>query len=60
MQGSNISSDQKNNIVAQTMGEDIILDHQIKTCNSWLARVEFHQKISSKGAQVAKSSGQQQ
>ena len=41
LQGNKISSDPWNNIVVNSSKGDIILDHQIKTCNSWVDRVEF-------------------
>ena len=41
LQGHKISSDNANNIVVITPNGDIILDHQIKTCDRWIAGVDF-------------------
>ena len=41
LQGNKISSD--HNIVGNTLTSDIILDHQIKTCDGWVAGVNILQ-----------------
>ena len=41
LQGNKISSDHQNNIVVKTPTGNIILDHQIKTHDSWVAKVDF-------------------
>ena len=48
-------SDCKNNIAIQSTEGDIILDNQIKTHDSWVAKVEFLQGIGLKRAQEAMS-----
>ena len=57
-QGSNILSDCKSNIVIQSESGNIIIDCQIKTCDGWLAEVEFLQDIGPERAQLAMSSVQ--
>ena len=39
--GNKISSNQLNNIMINTPTGNIRLDHQIKTCNGWVAGVDF-------------------
>ena len=41
LQGNKISSDQLNNIMINTPSGDIVLDHQIKTRDGWVAGVDF-------------------
>ena len=41
LQEDKIASDQQNIIVVNTPISDIILDHQIKTNNSWVTKVNF-------------------
>ena len=41
LQGNKISSDDSNNIVVITPIGDIVLDRRIKTCDGWVAGVNF-------------------
>ena len=50
LQGHKISSDDANNIVMNTPIGNIILDHRIKTCESWIAGVDFIRNIANKKA----------
>ena len=43
LQGNKISGDHQNNIIVNTLTGNIILDCQIKTCNGWVAGVDFLQ-----------------
>ena len=54
------SSDCINIIVIQLMSGNIVLDHQIKTHDSWVARVEFLHETSPELSQLAKSMVQPQ
>ena len=40
-QGNKISSDKTNNIIVNTPSGNIVLDHQIKTHDGWVAGVDF-------------------
>ena len=48
-------SDSKNYIIIKAPSGDIVLDHRIKTCDDWLAKVEFHQETRPERAQLEKS-----
>ena len=41
LQGNKIASDHENYIMVNTPTSDIILDCLVKTCNSWVAEVDF-------------------
>ena len=53
LQRNKISSDHCNNIMVSYTSGDIILDPQIKTCDGWVARVNFLQETHDKMAQSA-------
>ena len=41
LQGNEISSDKTNNIIINTPNDNIVLDHQIKAHDGWVAGVDF-------------------
>ena len=53
LQGNKFSSNHWNNIVVNPSYGNIILDHQIKTCDGWVAGVPFLQETSQRRAQSA-------
>ena len=55
LQGNEISSYNQNNIMVNTPTGDIILDCQIKTCNSWVAGVDFLRDSNNERAVSAKA-----
>ena len=50
LQLKKISSDQFKNIMINTLTDDIVMDCRIKTCNGWVAGVNFLQVSNNKRA----------
>ena len=54
LQGTNILSNCKNNIVVKATSGNIILDYQMMTHNGWVDGVKIFQEIGPEMAQLAK------
>ena len=55
LQGSKSLSNCKSNIVTQSTSDDFMVNHQIKTYDGWIARVNFLKETNQERAEFAKS-----